>query len=416
MTDDQMITLLRQLDFDPGGSARFDIRTAVAEGRRRRRVRRVRAVSGAAAALAVAAVAVPVGLHAVRPPPGPPSVASPAPTATRTSSPSPAAPAPPRACTAELLPIPHGVQRSVVTGGDPTGRFLLGRSYPDKGEAHPIVIWDNGVPRDVRLPGVDQSLNDVNPAGVAVGSSFSGNQRAPYVYRNGTVSKLPGVRYGAAGAINEAGRIVGARDEGDRTFPVVWTSAEQPARDLPLPGPGWQGSASDIDDEGNIIGSLRKGPAGESVGYLWPAGGGVGRALPVPTLPGGRARLFGPNSIRNGWVTGVARLDSADGRGWSMHPVRLRLATGEFVPLGSDAGFPSVGNGQGWTAGVAGMVGGAMLTDAGMVPLPDLDGKVGGSFTEVRSISDDGRLLGGQVDDKSGRGGGQPRAVIWRCR
>ncbi|MFC7550615.1 hypothetical protein [Plantactinospora sp. GCM10030261] len=428
MTEDQhTIEELRRLDIEPpSGPSRLDLRNVIAEGRRRRRLHRTRLAGGAAMALLAVAVAVPAALRQVGSEPdrsAAPGTAAPSSELSPTAGASMNIPDEPTECTAKRLPVPGGVTMSLITAGDPTGRFLAGRSYP-KGHqgSYPVVIWENEKPRVVSMPGDDQRLTDINSRGVAVGSGYSGGKELPYVYRDGRVNPLGGVSSGGPTAINESDRIVGTREENGRQRPVVWPAPDQPARDLPLPGRDWDGRATGVDDDGTVVGVVDKvdgdsDAAGsrEAVGYLWPADGGPARQLPMPTVPGGQATGLAPLSIRNGWIVAVAsrREDTAI----AFHAVRYNLAKGEYVPFTGRAAV-SVGNGRGWGAGRSWggpqgrSDGAALLTDTGTVKLPDLAGLTGGEFVDVRALSDDGRIVGGQFDGPDGK----PQAIVWHCR
>jgi hypothetical protein len=91
---------------------------------------------------------------------------------------------------------------------------------------------------------------------------------------------------------------------------------------------------------------------------------------------------------------------------------RLDLATGKFVELPSTQLKMSwIGNAQGW---VAGHISGAdlgLLTDAGLVKLPDLGSTSEDAFNEVSALSDDGRTIAGQADLAEG----DYQAVVWHC-
>ncbi|MFB9235386.1 hypothetical protein ACFFWC_07515 [Plantactinospora siamensis] len=415
--DEATITAIRRLDAEPPGPSRVNLRVAMAEGRRRRRVRRTWLAGGAAAAVALAVVVPTAVLGRV----GAGTARHPADPAGRSGSPAAASPsataAPePTSCSARLLSVPNPMVESDVTGGDPSGRIILGRWYRmGAGQDRAVLVWTDGRPTSVDMPGSEQSLDDANPAGTAVGSSYHGDHPTPYVYQDGRVRALPGVEHGRAWAINEAGRIVGDREQGDRHVPVVWPAPDQPARDLSLPGPGWRGSATDVDAEGNIVGEIKPGPGKvASIGFVWPAGGGSGYALPMPTVKGRTATSLHPISIGGGWVTGAAYLES--GGSVSIHPVRLRLADRRYVPFAREVAEPAVGNGRGWVAGGTGEFDGAMLTDSKVVRLPLLANPPGRYSANVGFLSDDGRTVGGQLDDLSGNGSTKPRAVVWRCR
>src|SRR3954466_10344111 len=157
-TDEEYATVvLRRLDGPLPRTSTVDVGQAMTEGRRRRRMRRLTGLLSAGTATAVVLVAVPVAAGALRPG-GPPAVVTMdgsallAGTASVVAQPPPA----PTACTIAKLPVPKG-EMSLVTGGDPTGRYLVGRSYPTGTGTRPILIWHDGVVRQVDIPGDDQA-------------------------------------------------------------------------------------------------------------------------------------------------------------------------------------------------------------------------------------------------------------------
>ncbi|MFJ8577271.1 hypothetical protein [Micromonospora sp. NPDC093277] len=410
--------LLRELDDGPARPARVDLATAIREARRRRRNRRTLTASVAGVAT-LALTAVPLAVRAERSPdpglamtPGASASANLPPSAGESADPSrPPAPAAPSNCNVEVLPVPNGYRKSLVTGGDPTGRYLLGRSYPTRKYTYPVIIWDGDRATEVRIPGNDQRLSDINPSGVAVGVAYTGDQPQPYVVRSGKATRLPGVTAGEATAISDDGRIVGARQVGERQLPVLWSGPDQPAVDLPLPGPTWQGIAIGVDSDGTVVGRIQNGSAREFQAVVWRSGGKP-ELLPPPRMAGVTATGFIPTSFRNGWITGKAFRDK--GRERQLHAVRYHLARGEYVPMPAEI-ITYDGNGQGWMVGSIDHIDVGLLTDAGLVPLPDLDGRTGHYGAIATSVSDDGRVIGGQLDTKPNLQDVEMRAVRWRC-
>ncbi|MFG2056925.1 hypothetical protein ACGFI9_23185 [Micromonospora sp. NPDC048930] len=423
-TDDERVAdLLRRLDDEPVGPPRIDLPGAIREARRRRRNRRVAAAG--AVALGVLAVAVLPG--ALRGD----GRAAPAPAV----SPNPSAPSPkPRptgpwqgVCGVELLPVPDDALGSEVTGGDPDGRWLVGRQIPRDLRSYRLLIWDGDRVREVELPGADQELRDVNRAGLAVGSTgVALPMSQAWAVHDGEAVRLLGISSGAARAVNDAGRIVGFRNAEEvkepwaAPRPVVWDSYRAEAVDLPLPGPQWSGSAIDIDEDGTILGELADMAGAVEPGQprhlvVWRPGAARPEVLPLPRVPGGTASRFYAVSLAGGWVTGIAARD-LPGKPRSAakeYAVRIDLRTGtvDVLPRVVAAG---TGNGRGWLAGVqsSNSTGSIpfVVTDTKTVKLPGLNA-AGGDGGWVRSLSDDGRVLGGQLFPNH-----QGRAVRWTCR
>ncbi|MFG2108504.1 hypothetical protein [Micromonospora chersina] len=415
--DDHVADRLRWLDDEPAGPPRIDLPGAIREARRRRRNRRV-AAAGAVALGVLAVAALPAAL-------GGDTRAAPAPA----SSPSPSMPEPrptgpwQGVCEAELLPVP-GDPRATVTGGDPDGRWLVGRRAP-QGQGRldfvGVLVWQGNRVREVELPGSGQELADVNRAGLAVGSSLSaGNEWLAWAVRDGEVVRLPGRTSESATAVNDAGRIVGYRslghtwEPGFKPLPVVWDSYRSQPVDLPLPGPKWEGAAVDIDEDGTILAAMSDGhPDKPTRAVVWRPGATRPEALPLPRLPGGKADRFLPLSLAGGWVTGTAERDTkvVPRNGITRYPVRIDLRTGRAEVL-EGVLWAGTGNGQGWLAGgVADDVPGVII-DTRSVKLPVPDGWRGGRRGSVNSFSDDGRVLGGNLE----RDDQDVRPVRWTCR
>jgi RNA polymerase sigma-70 factor (sigma-E family) len=147
---------------------------------------------------------------------------------------------------AHELPLPAGCSgESIATAGDPTGRFLVGRSYPGGGGPR-ILIWDRGGDRAgtyqvtlAHMPGSDASLSAVHSSGWAVGYSFPDrddiDHTTAYSYRDGEMTPLPGGDTTQAHGIGEAGTIIGSVAGDDFTrVPVVWRSPTVEPEFLPL--------------------------------------------------------------------------------------------------------------------------------------------------------------------------------------
>jgi uncharacterized membrane protein len=324
---------------------------------------------------------------------------------------------PPSRCALHRLPVPDREPMALVSGADPTGSYLVGRSYP-RGGGYQAVIWHDGEVKKVMLPGdLEESLHDVTAQGTAVGWSYASAGPVPYVYRGGKVAPLPGVRRGSAYAINEAGAIVGEDDAARRA--LLWPSATAKPVRLPVPPGTKQATARDIDEDGTTVGTVD-----DVRPYVW-FPDGTHRELPMPDLdgePAATARVF---SIRNGWATGVATDGSGRDGGKpsagtgakpsapTMAAVRWNVRTGEVrVTDGMDIGA-TFANAHGWQVGVDKQGRAVLVTDAGTVVLPGLAGHEPGGLANIpNTLSDDGRTIGGQSDDATGT----IQAVVWRCR
>lgn len=428
--------LLAPLVSSPTSASTVDIRRAVATGRRRVRTRRLAGVGAVAvvAGFAIAGVPATMDLAGRATEPAPP------PAATQPSYPDgPASPTPAAlpVCVVDRLPVPDDAFQSLVTGGDPSGRFLLGRSYHHTGRdgSNLIsgirveqVIWDHGELTVLDLPGWDGMLIDINSHGVAIGTSFPASDslvQTGWVYADGELGELAG---GVPRAINERGAVAGSREPVEFHYrPVVWRSPDADPEELSIPGSSWSVEAVGVDVDGTVVGAGHDrdqvtGPPASAFVW-WPDG--TRQDLPVPPGTDG----FMPTHIRDGVVTG--RADYRQSQDLARFPVvQYDLATGEFTELSGDGMLHAFEwTATGWLAGtsLASETGlGLWHHSTGVLPLPvrlpgveDLPEE--DLTSSIASVSDDGRVLGGQLS--SGRAvpadGGQTMGVddaaSWRC-
>jgi hypothetical protein len=384
--------------------------TLVADVRRGalRRRRRRRLLGGTAVTVGAALVASMVAAGGLRSVAGPGDDAGTNGATTSTS----AAPVPGN-CRVEKLPVPDGHPRSLVTGGDPGGRFLVGRAYAGTGfvDRHPLLIWDGDRMTRVDTPGSDATFADVNGSGVAVGSSMdNGVRSSAHVYRDGRLGTLQapagsgeaGVR---ATAVGENGTVAGILGDGtglDR--PLVWRDPGAPAQPLTLPDGFTSGQAGDVDTDGTILGTVTTPGTGgrEAVdrGYVWNPDG-TGRLLPLPEIDGRPAQSLWPTSMHNGIVFG--RAITRDATTMKSHPLLFELRTGRYTML--TGAFGLVGNSMGWMVQEGDRL--SVATPTGRADLPPL----ASSGARAAVISADGLVIGGQSNDADGR----MQAVRWRC-
>lgn len=101
------------------------------------------------------------------------------------------------------LPVPDGVTRSAVTGGDLTGRYLSGEAVTDSSPYPRFqpLLWVAGrlhvLPTQDLAPTVLVAVTDVNGHGVAIGArmvDYSSFHTDAWTYRNGRFTLLPGIR------------------------------------------------------------------------------------------------------------------------------------------------------------------------------------------------------------------------------
>jgi uncharacterized membrane protein len=420
------IDLLRSIEDEPPTPSTIDIDRAITSGRRRNQ-RRGWGYAGVAVLTAVAVTGVAVAnartprttpeLAATKKPSAPPAYTIPgtpgwtAPAATLPSS-----------CTIQRLPAGDNAPMALVSGGDPTGAYLVGRSYP-KGGGYVATVWHNGKAIKVDLPGdMEESLRDANSSGTAVGWSYTGTSDAdtgpvPYAYVGGKILKLPGVQRGSADAVNEAGAIVGddasapAGDAGSHA--LMWPSATAKPVKLPVPAGVQASTATDIDEDGTTVGNLDlKTP------YVW-FPDGKHHALPMPTVAGKKAASARVFSIRGGWAIGVADDNAAGakagGPDGKIYPVGWNVRTGESKVFADFDSRADAVNAQGWQVGIN-KAGYAVLTAADgrtVTKLPALADHEPGDLTNIANfISDDGRTIAGQSDNASD----VIQAAVWHCK
>lgn len=393
--------LLRSLDDEPDTPSTVDIRRAISTARRRR-LRRSAGYAGAAAVTAVAVTGASIATGVFGSDPSAPITQA----ATASAAPAWA----PSSCTLERLAAPDKAPMAIIGGADPTGRYLVGRSYP-KGGGYQAVLWQDGKPKKVALPGnVEEDLRAVNSSGTAVGFSYDSGGSVPYAYSNGEVTRLPGVQHGDAGAINDKGEILGSNAD-DK--PIVWKSLTDAPATLPLPAGTKQAAASDLDEDGTIVGSIDyKRP------YIW-LPNGTHHELPMPVVDGKPVAVAQAHHISNGWVTGMASITDLGPKGLAkgaqdqLRAVTWNLRTGKVTATAALKRPADAVNAQGWQIGTDKEGHAALVTSKGTVTLPELAPATSpnGVSTIANAMSADGRLIAGQSDDKKD----VIRPVVWHC-
>jgi hypothetical protein len=311
-----------------------------------------------------------------------------APSATAFAAPAPAAHG---TCRISVLPDLPGIDSSRVSAGDPTGRYLIGDAYPT--DAPQVsVLWTAGKPRQIKTPGVQGRLIDVNSSGTMIGAYIDadGHQHA-FVSNGRRVTDLPPSAPGASTwpiAINTRGDVLGGNIEpsGQAVY-VVWPAGRpSEMRRLTIPDGAMVPSISDIDDDGTVVGTLSF--PDRVAAYVWPAHGQP-YALPYP------AGVTGANAtvIRHGWIGGYRYLAGALPVRWSPHNHRAEVINaGEHVATAI--------NSSGTMAAESVVV----HRDGRVVTLPDVPG---GVSPTAYTIADNGTLAGAAL------GTGNSRAVVW---
>jgi hypothetical protein len=280
--DSAVRTLMTDFELPPSN---VDVDRAVRAARRTDRRLRVGGAAAVVLAVGVTAVAVAVGIGGGH---GPEQVAA-------------------ATCTAKIttLDAPGASSTTLrLRGGDPSGRYLVGTSYHEKGGGYTIrgVLWKDGEARlfDVPSAGENQTTiaSDVNGEGVVVGGDLSEAERTGvWTWRDGQVRKLPAVPgydlYQDV-RVNERGDVAATATklEGTRltrsgqSVAVVWP-ADAPDRPRILRGPGWV-RVTGVGDDGIVLGLVGDGQL-------------VRRGKPYAWTPDGQAR---PLTVPQGWDGG----------------------------------------------------------------------------------------------------------------
>lgn len=411
MNDEQELRdRLRAIDVPP---SRIEVDALVRAGRRRAfRRRSVRTTGGVALAAAVLlavpsiltrAQAQPSG-QAADTPVGPSAEVDPVPPtgpSPRAASSTPSAGTPTSAvgCSVTELPVPPGMTGVTVTAVDPTGRYVVGNSLV--GQDFRPILWVDGKPLALPVPGTSVQVTAVNAGGVAVGLVQDGEQEYVFRYQNGRLTRLrtPVGNWHPypEPAINVAGDVVvnvepQGNSGGKGSVVLLWRAGSTTPVTLPLPAGA---SAHDITDAGTIVGGLYRNGVGVGA-YVWDQRG-TARKLTVPAGETGLAY-----AARGEWATG--------GLWPSGSAARWNLRTGEVTDLGSvgQADMPTPGeavNAAGWV-----VAHGVVLRDGAVVELTTPAGQTGRAV----DVSENGLVVGQAVtggrDDTRVLG---PR--MWRC-
>jgi uncharacterized membrane protein len=279
-------------------------------------------------------------------------------------------------CEATILPT-LGHEHTEVTGGDPSGRYLVGSAYnvDTPYYVYSSVVWVDREPQPLDTepvrPYVEARPTGVNRHGAIIGyrmRDYGSFHTDAWIYRNGRFTMLPGLTATDATmpvAINSRGDVVGTSLSADTPLPwhgVIWP-ADRPGtvRELTVPGQPDNTFAVGVDEDGTVLGHLGT-PPGETP-YIWPP-----RGAPYPLIAPPGIDYAGAHAIRNGWVAGYGQQgDQLVGLRWNLRRHTVQTTSTEY-PL------PLSVNRQ----GTVGAVGALIHRDGRTVPF--------GTYTDARPV------------------------------
>jgi hypothetical protein len=262
-------------------------------------------------------------------------------------------------CSVRRLPLPSGRHRGLVTGGDPSGRYLIGRTVTGA-----ALLWHDGeLIEGPEPPGTIATYpSDVNGAGVLVGGSVedSGMHAWRYRYADGAFTWLPepaNALNTRAWAVNSRGDVVGVATNDDGASAVYWPASE-PGTVHVLRGPDVS-TAIDIADNGVVLG-IWYGGGGR--GYVWEDPDRTGRRLLGST--GGTGTF--PHVLRGHMIVGrdSPNPDGTEGARWNLRTGQITTYEAEVQAVNSRGDLVSV---RTWPAVI-------VRANGGTTELASLDG------------------------------------------
>jgi probable HAF family extracellular repeat protein len=226
----------------------------------------------------------------------------------------------------DLTPgFPGSVANGINDADQVVGTYNHGRAF----------LWDDGVFTDLGslgTAGLGGFANDINNASQVVGASYTDNvtELGPmphaFIWQNGVMTDLgvlPGEQDSSATAINSAGWVVGSSGTMDpdsylvtsRSFLYDGTALTA------LPVPSFRSSAADINDSGQVVGTMRVA-GGLSPDHAFIFEGGAVTDLNALVLPGSGLHITAAHAINNaGQIVGVAVDAASRAHGVLLTPV-----------------------------------------------------------------------------------------------
>lgn len=199
------------------------------------------------------------------------------------------------------------------------GKGSSARAINDSGQAVGQIsyedgfLWESGVRTSLGDlgGGFGSTPQDINNAGQIVGSSYTGVTSHAFLWQNGAMTDLgllPGDEDSGASAINSLGVIVGSSGRTDPdTYeqfykPFIYENGQMRA----IPVPGTESFGGDVNDAGDVVGTMRAGGA-VTPWHAWIYKNGVVTNLNSVKPAGTGLHLAFANAINNaGQIAGVA--------------------------------------------------------------------------------------------------------------
>jgi uncharacterized membrane protein len=400
--------LLGVLAVEPHTPPRVDIGQAMNVGHRRRR-RRMYGVAGSVVAIVAVIAAVPVAItvaahpatQRVAVPSVPSTYKPPAPIpafpTSPTAKPRSAGLAAPTNCSAKILPIEAGARTGIVTGADPSGRYLVGYDYKKVpgGVDQNALLWTDGKgPTVIHASATDERVG-VNSNGVVVGSGIDTVHdqtiQTAWKYEHGKLTVLHStIGSYIIESINDSGQILAmpvptvVPNEGYPFLPMspVILDGDTVRHLATAPGSGARFTGA-IDADGTVVGQADQ--SGQA--FVWTTDG------KLRELKGDKDENL-ISGIRDGWVIGASSDGDPGGPG-EFAVARWDLRTGAVTAFPTLRNpFGAKINSQGWFVGTS-KDRSAVFWGDHVTVLPQPAGGTSGAGSVAATISDDGHIIGG---------------------
>jgi hypothetical protein len=415
--------VLRRLNDEPPIPSIVDIGRAMTDGRRRARIRAAAGSSGVVLAVVMAVAGTSAVVRAGRPHPARPVMAA----ASSASATRPASPAEPTRCAVEVLPAPKDYAGIVTMGMDPTGRYQVGRGVGPDGRYHPL-LWTDGVLTELDRRGTDAEVDGivVNASGVVVWTSAtiageSGRDERTWRRQDGRITEVTAAKGAVVRAITPAG-VVYAVDVAPGTPDGPFASLPSRLLTIPVDGPpsvrqfAGPGGLGHVDVDGTVLIVVPKESDGSLTwtSSLWLPDGST---RPVPAVQGASSNTL-VNDLNNGWVVGhgfTGPIPMGD-KGSTTRPERPGMIYARWnMTVGTQQTFPDLKDVQGvnrygWFGGQNRAGRPVLVLGRRTLVLPTPRNAQFDAGTFATTVSDDGRVVGGQVSLPD-----TVAAVRWRC-